>query len=351
MKEVDVTTLESSFAYGPPDTSERNTSYPSTVEVLAVQARSIEWATEADPLPDAEIVAGEFVALLTTVTVPEKPPDETGRNVSSRVADCPGVRMSPAETPLVEYPVPETPTFEMVTFEFPALVSVTPSMLLFPIATEPKFKVEVDIVSSALAAIPVPLTVTMSGVAEASLTIETPPESAPADLGANITSREARLPGAIVSGNETPVTVTPAAVALALLIVMLVGPSFVMVTDWDAVEPSGTEPNLIAVGATDIEAALVVPCWLLEETFGAPVTPMQPETAVSEQIKRMRAARDITFRPAEVPELAQFRALKLWSNVVLLFIAGNCAVGRFGGTTVPAYIYGTVQNLSRRSGA
>jgi len=295
------------------------------VEVLGVQARSMEWETDVDPLPDAEIVAGELLALLTTVTVPEKLPDETGRNVSSRVADCPGVRISPAETPLAEYPAPETPTFEMVTFEFPELVSVTPSLLLFPIATEPKFKVEVDMVRRALAAMPVPLTATRSGVAEASLTMETPPESAPADLGANTTSREVRLPGAIVSGNETPVTVTPAAVALALLIVMLVDPSFVIVTDCAAVEPRGTEPNLIAVGATDIEAAPVVPCWLLEETFGAPVTPIQPDTDTREQSKRMRAARDNSFRLAEVVELAQVRALKLWSNVFVFFIArGLC---------------------------
>lgn len=231
--------------------------------------------------------------MLTTVTVPENLPDATGRKVSSRVADCPGARISPAETPLAEYPAPETPTFEIVTFEFPELVSVTGSMLLFPIATEPKFREEVDIVSTALAAIPVPLTVTISGVAEASLTMETPPESAPADLGANTTSRETRFPGAIVSGNETPVTETPAAVALALLMVILVEPSFVIVTDCDAVDPSATEPNLIAVGATDIEAAPVTLCWLLDGVFGAPVNPMQPETHTREQIKKMKAARDI----------------------------------------------------------
>lgn len=293
LNDVAVTTLESSLAYGPPETSERNTSYPSTLDVLAVQAKSIAWeAAVADPLPDAEIVAGEFVALLVTVTVPEKLPDATGRKVSSRVADCPGARISPAEMPLAEYPAPETPTLEIVTLEFPELVSVTPSMLLFPIATAPKFRCEVDIVNNALDAIPVPLTVTMSGDAEASLTMETPPESAPADFGANTTSREARLPGAIVSGNETPVTETPGAVALALLMVMLVEPSFVIVTDCDAVDPSGTEPNLIAVGATDIEAAPLTLCWLLDGAFGAPVTPMQPETDTSEQIKRMSAARE-----------------------------------------------------------
>jgi hypothetical protein len=56
----------------------------------------------AAPSPDSEIVAGELVALLATVTVPGKLPEATGENVASSVADCPGDRIKPAETPLTE---------------------------------------------------------------------------------------------------------------------------------------------------------------------------------------------------------------------------------------------------------
>lgn len=171
-------------------------------------------------------------------------------------------------------------------------------MLLFPMATAPKFKLEVELVSTAEAAIPVPLTVTMSGVVETLLMIATPPESAPAVLGANTTFRVARFPGAIVIGSETPLTVTPVAVALAWVMVTLDVLVFEMVTDCEAVEPSGTEPNVIAEGATEIPAAPEGLCWL-DKVFGAPVTPTQPETQKMAQKRRIRAAREIPFRCAE----------------------------------------------------
>jgi len=47
-------------------------------------------------------VAGELVALLVTVTVPGKTPATRGAKDTSNVADCPGARIKPPETPLVE---------------------------------------------------------------------------------------------------------------------------------------------------------------------------------------------------------------------------------------------------------
>jgi len=98
--------LESNFEYGPPETSERYTSYPATADALGVQVSDTEWETVwedvAAPSPEREIVAGEFVALLATVTLPDKLPAATGENVASNVADWPGARIKPAETPFVE---------------------------------------------------------------------------------------------------------------------------------------------------------------------------------------------------------------------------------------------------------
>ncbi len=94
--------LESNFEYGPPETWERYTLYPATVDVLAVQLSATEGATVCAPVPEREMVAGEFVALLATVTLPGKLPAATGVNVASKVADCPGARIKPDETPLVE---------------------------------------------------------------------------------------------------------------------------------------------------------------------------------------------------------------------------------------------------------
>jgi hypothetical protein len=98
--------LESNFEYGPPETSERYISYPATADGLGVQVSDTEWETACEdvvaPSPEREMVAGEFVALLVTVTVPGKLPEATGENVASSVADCPGDRIKPAETPLTE---------------------------------------------------------------------------------------------------------------------------------------------------------------------------------------------------------------------------------------------------------
>jgi hypothetical protein len=70
-------------------------------------------------------MSGEFEALLDTVTLPVKFPVDAGVNVALKVAICPGVKIKPVDTPLAVKPAPEMLTFEMVTLEFPALVSVT----------------------------------------------------------------------------------------------------------------------------------------------------------------------------------------------------------------------------------
>ena len=90
-----------------------------------------------------EIVDGEFVALLVTVALPGWLPAEAGGNVTFRVAGCPGVRICPEETPLALYPAPEMLTPAMVTFAYPALVNVTPRMLLLPMVTLEKLKLDV----------------------------------------------------------------------------------------------------------------------------------------------------------------------------------------------------------------
>jgi len=76
--------------------------YPATTDALEVQFNATEWEPVCVPSPERVIVAGEFVALLATVTLPGELPAAEGENVASRVADCPGARISPPETPLAE---------------------------------------------------------------------------------------------------------------------------------------------------------------------------------------------------------------------------------------------------------
>ena len=82
------------------------------------------------------------MALLATATLPVVLPAVAGVNVAVKVAVCPGVMMSPVETPLALKPAPEMMTPEIVTFEFPPLVNVTVWLLLLDRFTLPKLKVE-----------------------------------------------------------------------------------------------------------------------------------------------------------------------------------------------------------------
>ena len=56
------------------------------MDVLASQARPTELLLCATPVPDTEIVAGELVALLATVTVPFTAPAVVGAKDTLRVA-------------------------------------------------------------------------------------------------------------------------------------------------------------------------------------------------------------------------------------------------------------------------
>lgn len=108
--------------------------------MLATQLRVAEWETGCTPVPERVIVAGELVALLATATLPVTLTADAGVKVTLREAVCPGVRICPVDTPLAANPAPAIVTFDTVTFEFPAFVSVTPKLLLLPMLTLAKFK-------------------------------------------------------------------------------------------------------------------------------------------------------------------------------------------------------------------
>ena len=56
------------------------------------------------------------------------------------VADWLDVKTVPADTPLTLNPAPVTATLDIVTFEFPLFVSVTPDEPLLPTFTLPKLR-------------------------------------------------------------------------------------------------------------------------------------------------------------------------------------------------------------------
>jgi hypothetical protein len=92
------------------------------------------------PLPATVITVGEFVALLTTDTLPVTLPVAIGAKAIFSVADWLGAKIAPVATPEALNPAPEGTTLEIVTFEFPLFVSVTPSELVEPTFTFPKLR-------------------------------------------------------------------------------------------------------------------------------------------------------------------------------------------------------------------
>src|ERR1700684_2443759 len=89
------------------------------------------------------MLTGELAALLATATLPVALPVEEGVSVTFNVALCPAGIVWPDDTPLALNPAPETLIFEIVRLLPPELVSVAGSVPLLPIATVPKFKLEV----------------------------------------------------------------------------------------------------------------------------------------------------------------------------------------------------------------
>jgi hypothetical protein len=96
----------------------------------------------ATPVPLSEIFAGEFVALLLIVTVPVMLPATVGANTTFSTADWLGANTTLGLIPLVLNPAPITLTPEIVTLEFPVLVTVTPSELLAFTFTLPKARLD-----------------------------------------------------------------------------------------------------------------------------------------------------------------------------------------------------------------
>ncbi len=110
------------------------------MEVLGDHVSETEYEVCATPVPDIEITIGEFVALLVTVMLPAAFPAAEGSNVALKVAVCPADKINPWTAPLALNPAPATTTFEIVTLEFPELVSITFWVLVLETLTLPKAK-------------------------------------------------------------------------------------------------------------------------------------------------------------------------------------------------------------------
>jgi hypothetical protein len=210
-------------------------------------------------VPDREIKAGEFVALLVTLTLPDTLPATVGAKRTFSVAVWLGVSIVPAFTPLALNPAPVAVTLVIVTFEFPLLVKITLKLLLLPSFTLPKFKLVGLAPSKTVAAAPVPLKGIASGELGPLLTRDTDPLTLPVVVGANAALKLVLAPAAIVAGIESPLIVKPAPDALAAEIVTLAVPLFFRLMVCELVLPVTTLPKLTLEGVGVSCACVPVP--------------------------------------------------------------------------------------------
>jgi len=170
-----------------------------------------------------------------------------------------GVSVSPEVTPLSLYPVPNTVTLEIVTFEFPLLVSVVVNELLLPTFTFPKLKLDELSPRTRVAATPVPLKEMGSGELGALLIRVIVPVTLPSVFGPNTALNVAALPAPMVTGAVMPVVLKPAPVTVTEEIVTDALPPFVRLMVCELLVPVDTLPNAAVVGVAASCACIPVP--------------------------------------------------------------------------------------------
>jgi len=138
------------------------------------------------PVPDNGIVSVGFDALDVIVTAPLTLPADAGANVTVKFALCPDVSVTGVLLPLRLKPVPLMPACEIVTLEPPVLVIDPERVGLLPTVTLPNASLVVLVLSWPWdVVVPVPDSVRVVTVFEASLVMVTVAFKSPAALGAN----------------------------------------------------------------------------------------------------------------------------------------------------------------------
>jgi hypothetical protein len=209
--------------------------------------------TASRPVPLSAIIAGEFVALLATVTLaPLTAPAVLGANVTVSVPDWPGVRTVPFETPLALNPAPATVTPEIVTFEFPVFVNDVVSELAPPTFTFPNERLAGFSPSSKVVAWPVPDKLIVSEEGLPLLVNVMEPVSEPADAGLNVASNVALPPAGIIVEVVRPDSLKPRPDRLICENISEIFPLFVSVMGRELEFPIATVPKLTLVGLAAI---------------------------------------------------------------------------------------------------
>jgi hypothetical protein len=247
--------------------------------VLAVHVNNTECETLATPVPDSVIVAGEPVALLTTVIAPIKLPAVVGENSTPKVRLCEGASVTGVLAPLSAKLEPVKDICDIVTLELPAFDRETLWVDEPPSLTLPKLKLLVLNESVCVDAIPAPLRAIALGEFGALLIIDALPETEPAEVGENCRLNVLDCPAPKTMGKFREPVPNPLPATLTCEIVSVPVPLLLTCIVCELVAPVDRLPKLTVAGVTESigctalplrGTTVLVPCELETETL--PVT-------------------------------------------------------------------------------
>jgi hypothetical protein len=189
-------------------------------------------------------------ALLFTVNVPVAAPAAVGANFTLSVNVCCGFNVTGKLAPDTVKPVPLIAAELIVNAEVPLEVIVTGSVALDPVPTLPKLNA-VELMVHCGVPVPVPLRLTEAvALLDALLFTVNVPVTAPAVAGADFTLSVTVCCGLRVSGKEAPLTLNPAPLIVAELIVTAAVPVELNVSGKVELEPTVTLPKFRLLGLT-----------------------------------------------------------------------------------------------------
>ncbi len=216
------------------------------------------------PVPDTASELGEFVALLSSDTVPLTLPVAFGANTTFNSAVCPAAIVLPVIPVVTLKPAPITLICEIVRLELPVFFTATCKGLDPPTISFPKLRLDAASEIVRVAVTPVPLRAIGYVGFVALLLMITLPVTLPEAAGLNPTVKFDVCPADSVSGNEIPLSLKPVPLTVALEIVVLAVPVFFNCTVCEFVVPFTTVPKLTLAGVVASVPAAVTPVPLTE---------------------------------------------------------------------------------------
>lgn len=178
------------------------------------------------PVPATETLLGEFVALLAIVTNPLTPPVLFGAKMTFISAVWPAAIVVPLTPLFTLNPVPVVLICATVTLEFPVFLTATPSMLVFPTISFPKFRLVAERERFLVAVPPLPLNANVYVGFVALLLTVMLPVTVTVDVGVNATVKLFVWDAESAIGRGRPLIWKPAPFTDALEIVTLELPLF-----------------------------------------------------------------------------------------------------------------------------